>query len=132
MFKKSSISKATKLALAVAIAIPNFALSQAADQKVATKWIFSGDPAPKDLGFTPVRVGTGSDAEVQVSTRDWFLLRDPSTGMVNPTAKVTGVISGPVLDERNGQIYFSNVSGMILKESMIQRRWNAGVARRLI
>jgi hypothetical protein len=135
MVNKRFFNKAARVVLAVSISIPNIVFGEAqtpSATKLPARWIFQGDQAPADLGFAPLRVGTNGDAEVQVAPRDWFLIKDQAIGLFSASARKTVNIEGPILDDRNAQLYFSAVSGMILKESMVQRLWNSGAARHFI
>jgi hypothetical protein len=99
-----------------------------------TQWIFPGQSLPADVPYFPLRTGLRADSDIQVQARDWFLLR-PSELAVPDAAIVNGRItspSGPVLTETNAQIYFRLVSGMILKESLIQMGANSAQAKLLI
>ncbi len=117
------------LGLTLALAVPQLALAQSVD---ATKVIFPGQALPADLGYTPLTIGSGADVDVQVQPRDWFLLKDKDMGLISPTAGKTLDYVGPVLEAQNAQIYYRLITGMILKESMVQAGFSASEARHLI
>ncbi|MGZ3721924.1 MAG: hypothetical protein ACXVA9_03275, partial [Bdellovibrionales bacterium] len=131
MLSKSFCQQAASCVLAATLAFPQFGFAATAEGPTV-KLIFPGQALPKELGFSPLKVGSTGDAEVQITARDWFLLKDKNLAMLNPVVGKTLDVVGPVLDSNNGQIYFRLISGMILKESMVQMGMNAGQARRFI
>lgn len=123
------LAQTCRLALATALALPQ--ISQAADsQTPIRKVIFPGQTMPNELGYKTLKVGPTGD--VQVSARDWFLLKDKNLALSNPVPGKHADYSGPILDAQNTQLYFRVVSGMILKQSMIQMGMSSAAAKRYI
>ncbi len=126
MLRKSVFQQAATLALAATLATPTVGFS--AERKL----IFPGHPIPAELGYTPLKVGSSADSEVQIMPRDWFLLKNQQIALANPVPGKDIEYIGPVLETTNAQIYFRLISGMILKESMLQLGMSSTRARRFI
>lgn len=104
------------------------------ETQTGPRWIFPGQSLPSDIGYQPLRVGSSGNVDVQVLPRDWFLLRNPHFTYSNAGKDVRQMTEyfGPVLDENNGQLYYRLMSGMILKEAMVQMGMKPHQARQLM
>ena len=105
------------------------------------RWIYPNQTLPADVQFAPLKVGPNAD--VHAISRDWFLLKKTSLMMTDDTSGAGQVRSynGPTLNDVNSQVYFRLVSGMILKETLLQmgitplkladlaERWDRPMAR---
>lgn len=133
MLKSNILDQVAKLALAATLSLPQIGLAAAAeDIKPARKVIFPGQTLPPELGYMPLKVGAYGDSEVHVSPRDWFLLKDKNLGLANPVVGKNLDYSGPILDAENAQVYFRLISGMVLKESLVQMGMSASQSRHFI
>lgn len=119
----SVFSKTARLSLCLLLVSAQFA-SANPTQRV----IFPGDKLPAELTYKPLKIGS----DIQVSARDWFMLKDKDLAISSPVPGKTIDYVGPVLDSNNAQIYFRIVSGMILKESMVRMGMNPSQAVRFL
>lgn len=126
MLKKSIFHRAAIYSLAATLATPSFGF--AAEKRV----IYPGQKLPAELGLSSLKVSSNSDADVQVMQRDWFLLKDKELALANPVPGKNNDYVGPVLEATNAQIYFRLISGMILKESLVQMGMSPSRAKRYL
>lgn len=126
MLRKSIFHRAAIYSLAATLATPS--LGFAAEKRV----IYPGQKLPAELGLSSLKVNSNADADVQVMARDWFLLKDKELALANPVPGKSNDYVGPVLETTNAQMYFRLISGIILKESLLQMGMSANRAKRYL
>lgn len=114
-----------RLLLASLLALPLPTLAE-------PQYIFPGQPLPASIPLMPLKVSSTPDADVSITSRDWFLLKDRQLNFQNPTAGKLLDYVGPVLTTQNGRGYFRMISGLILKSSLIEMKMNPASARRFL
>lgn len=121
---RQSVRLPLRLFMAGILAVSAVLPAQA--QSTSPKIIFPGQSLPGDVGYQPLSWGRGSDVDVSVMEREWFLLRDR-----HYTTRSFDYV-GPVLGTVNVQQYYRLMSGLILQESMMQMGMSRAQAQRYL
>lgn len=97
-----------------------------------SEWLFPGEKLPADVGFSPLKAASSSDAQVKLGSQNWFLLQKKGVSPATLQSLKSLDIRGPVLNDINAQLYYRLATGLVLQTSMKQMGMNPAQALRIV